>query len=95
MTKMWSSLMFCAASLVVAAPNMRARLPTPLIGQLAFRLAGVASINPDYTAGNMIGFSAWGDYDFSKYWGSKVERHLGEFITPGDITENSYFVARA
>ena len=42
--------------------------------------------------GNIIGFSIWGDYDFSKWVGVEISTHLGEFITPGDITENSYLV---
>jgi hypothetical protein len=90
---MWSSLLFCAASLLVATPMLNAQAVYTADRTTRIQAgAGVMSLSPDYTDGNIIGFSAWGDYDFSKYVGVEVAAHLGEFITPGDITENSYFV---
>ena len=52
--------------------------------------AGFAALVPDYTPGTILGFSGWADYDFSRYVGVEFSTHLGEFITPGDISENSY-----
>src|SRR5580698_2886533 len=91
--KKWSSLIFCFASLLVAVPSMHAQAVYTAEQKTRIEAGGgVVILNPDYTLGRMIGFSAWGDYDFSKYIGLEVTAHFGEFITPGDITENSYFV---
>ena len=50
------------------------------------------SLTPDYAQGTIRGFSAWADYDFSKHIGIEASAHFGEFITPGDVSENSYFI---
>src|ERR1700722_7194852 len=93
MKKMWSCLILSFASLLAVAPPLHAQALYTAEQKTRIQVgAGAAIINPDYTEGNMIGFSAWSDYDFSKWVGVEVMTHLGEFITPGDITENSYLV---
>lgn len=89
----WSSLLFCAASLLVVAPVANAQAVYTADSTTRIQAgAGLMGLNPDYAASPIYGLSAWADYDFSKYLGVELAAHLGEFITPGDITENSYFV---
>lgn len=90
---MSSSLFFGFVSLLVLVPSLTAQAIYTANENTRIQAgAGVAVLNPDYTKGNVIGFSGWGDYDFSKWVGLEFSAHLGEFITPGDITENSYML---
>jgi hypothetical protein len=92
MKKMWCGLI-CFASLLAFAPSLHAQAVYTAEQKTRIQAGGgVMSLNPDYTTGNVIGFSAWADYDFSKWVGVEFSAHLGEFITPGDITENSYLI---
>jgi hypothetical protein len=93
MKNMWCCLILSVASLPALAPSLHAQAVYTADRKTRIQVGGGALIlNSDYTAGNVIGFSAWGDYDFSKWVGVEVSAHLGEFITPGDITENSYLI---
>lgn len=93
MRKMWSRLVLGFSTLLVCTPLFHAQASYTAERKTRIQAgAGVMALNPDYTDGNVIGFSAWGDYDFSKWVGVEIGAYLGEFITPGDITENSYFV---
>jgi hypothetical protein len=93
MKKMWSSLILCFATLLFVIPSLHAQALYTAEQKTRIQAGfGVLSLNPDYTTGRVIGFSAWGDYDFSKYIGVEASAHFGEFITPGDITENSYLI---
>ena len=93
MKKMWSSLMFCFATLLFVVPSMNAQAVYTAEQKTRIQVGGGAvALSPDYGQGTVIGFSAWGDYDFSRFIGLEVSAHLGEFITPGDITENSYML---
>ena len=93
MKKMWSSLFFFCASLLVVVPSLNAQAAYTAEQKTRIQAGGGAAIiSPDYTEGNVIGFSGWADYDFSKYVGVEFSTHLGEFITPGDLTENSYLI---
>ena len=49
-------------------------------------------LNPDYTDAKVVGISAWGDYDFSKYVGAEISTHFGDLITSTDIAEDSYMI---
>jgi hypothetical protein len=93
MKKLWSSLFFCFASLLLLVPSLNAQAAYTAEQKTRIQVGGgVAVINPDYSQSGVIGFSGWADYDFSKYIGVEFSTHLGEFITPGDITENSYML---
>ncbi len=93
MTKRWSTLIVYFASLLVAAPSLCAQAIHTADRTTRIQAGvGVLALNPDYTTGSVIGLSAWGDYDFSKYVGAEISTHFQEFITPGDITENSYML---
>src|SRR5450631_1619730 len=93
MKKMWFSLFFCFASLLVVVPSLNAQAVYTAEQKTRIQAGGgIAILQPDYTLGNVIGFSGWADYDFSKWVGVEFSAHLGEFITPGDITENSYMI---
>ncbi len=93
MRTMWSSLLLFAASLIVVTPLLNAQAVHTADRTTRIQVGGgVTYLNPDYGPSGVIGFAAWGDYDFSKYIGVEIASHLGEIITPGDITQNSYFV---
>lgn len=93
LTKKWSSLIVIVASLLAAVPSLHAQ--AVYTAQRTTRIQagfGFLSLNPDYRPGTIIGVSVWGDYDFSKYVGAEISTHFGEFITPDDISENSYMI---
>ena len=93
MKKMWANLFVCCASLLMAIPSLNAQAVYTANQSTRIQAGvGVAALNPDYTDGTVIGFSGFADYDFSKWIGIEFSMHLGEFITPGDITENSYLI---
>lgn len=93
MKKMWFSLVVCFASLLVLVPSLNAQAIYTADQKTRIQVGGGAlALSPDYAPGRVIGFSAWGDYDFSKYIGVEVSTHFGEFITPNDLTENSYMI---
>ena len=93
MLKKWSSLIVGFASLLLAVPSLHSQAVHTADRTTRIQAGvGVLALNPDYTTGNVIGLSAWGDYDFSKYIGLEASAHFQEFITPGDITENSYLI---
>jgi len=93
MKKMPFGLFFCFATLLILIPSLNAQAVYTANQNTRIQVgAGAAFIAPDYSKGTLIGFSAWGDYDFSKYIGLEVSAHFGEIITPGDIAENSYML---
>ena len=93
MSKLWSCLFVSFASLIVLSPSLHAQAIYTANQNNRIQVGvGAVVINPDYTEGNVLGFSGWADYDFSKYVGVEFSTHLGEFITPGDITEDSYML---
>jgi hypothetical protein len=93
MKNMWCSLIVCFASLLVVVPSLHAQAVYTAEQKTRIQVGGgMLALNPDYTTGYVIGFSAWGDYDFSKWVGVEVSSHFSEFITPGDTTENSVLV---
>jgi len=93
MRSKWSSLMVVFAGLLVAVPSLHAQAAYTAESTTRIQAGfGFLALNPDYRPGNIIGLSAWGDYDFSKYVGAEISTHFGEFITPDDLTENSYMI---
>jgi len=91
--KKCSTLIFCVASLLVTVPSLCAQALYTADQKTRIQVgAGVSVLNTDYTQKDVTGLSAWGDYDFSKHIGVEVSTHFGEFITPGDLTENTYLV---
>jgi hypothetical protein len=93
MKKTWSSLIVSFASLLVLVPSLRAQAVYTAEQKTRIQVGGGAmALSPDYAQGTVIGFSAWGDYDFSKHIGIEASAHFGEFITPGDTSENTYLI---
>ena len=91
--RQWSSLIVVFAGLVVVAPSLHAQAAYTAERTTRIQAGfGFLALNPDYRPGNIIGLSAWGDYDFSKYVGAEISTHFAEFITPDDLSENSYMI---
>ena len=93
MRKIWSSLTLGLASLLACVPSSHAQAVHTADRNTRIQAGlGVMYLSPDYGDHNIAGFSGWADYDFSKWVGVEIGAHLGEFSTPDDITENTYFV---
>ena len=70
MSKLWSCLFVSFASLIVLSPSLHAQAIYTANQNNRIQVGvGAVVINPDYTEGNVLGFSGWADYDFSKYVG--------------------------
>lgn len=59
----------------------------------SFQLGGAFSFaKPDYGQKNIKGFSAYGDYNFTRHLGIEGDIHLNSVFTPTDIGEDSYLI---
>jgi len=90
MNKKRFSLIVCFATLLGLAPMVQAQAVYTATRQSRIQAgAGYSIISPDYVNKNLQGISAWGDYDFTKWYGVEVGAHVS-VITPQDYAENSY-----
>jgi len=53
---------------------------------------GFSFAKPDYGQKNIKGFSAYGDYNFTRHIGVEGDIHLNSVFTPQDIGEDSYLL---
>ena len=91
--KKWFGLILGIAGLAVLVPSSRAQaVYAATRGTQIQAGVGVLFLNPDYVNREIKGASFWGDYDIRRYLGAEVAVHIGSFITPDDIAENSYLV---
>jgi len=54
--------------------------------------AGFSFAQPDYEPKTIMGYSIYGDYDFTAHFGIEGDIHMINVITPTDIAENSYLL---
>ncbi len=93
MKNKWSRLIVGFVSLFAVVPMVHSQAAYTAERKTRIQAGvGALGLNPDYTTGSVIGLSAWADYDFAKHLGVEVSTHFQEFITPGDIAENSYLL---
>jgi hypothetical protein len=93
MMKRWSSLVFGFASLLILVPSLHSQAVYTADSRTRIQAGiGVLALNPDYTDAKVVGLSAWGDYDFSRYVGAEISAHFENIITSTDIAEDSYMI---
>jgi hypothetical protein len=53
---------------------------------------GLSIVQPDYEPKNIIGYTIYGDFDFTPHIGIEGDIHIANVITPTDIGESSFLL---